>query len=258
MKITSLKIQAWKKNISKAAAIIVERLVGAYAGAEPKERRRLGLLSAFLLLMAAVTLAGSLVLRTIDLPTSWVMLGTSGLLLATYFVNRTRFYKVAMHLAMFVSAIPPITTAFLRPADISLTAEFMWLALPLLVSSLILSVRQTFMITLSYITFMVILASLGFFGYETTAPTIAFLIAISFFVITIANIRAKDQAEIETRLQEQKKVEEALATEATRRRILIEQSSDGIVVLDQNGNVYEANQRFADMLGYSLEEVRHT
>jgi PAS domain S-box-containing protein len=48
----------------------------------------------------------------------------------------------------------------------------------------------------------------------------------------------------------------ALEEEAVRRRILIEQSGDGIVVIDRNGKVYEANQRYADMLGYSAEEVR--
>jgi PAS domain S-box-containing protein len=53
-----------------------------------------------------------------------------------------------------------------------------------------------------------------------------------------------------------KRAEEALASEAIRRRILIEQSRDGIVVLDENGKVYEANRRFAEMLGYSPEEVR--
>ncbi|MHB8068531.1 MAG: PAS domain S-box protein [Desulfobaccales bacterium] len=53
-----------------------------------------------------------------------------------------------------------------------------------------------------------------------------------------------------------KQAEEALAEEAIRRRILVEQSRDGIVVLDQNGKVYEANQRYAEMLGYSAEEVR--
>ena len=49
--------------------------------------------------------------------------------------------------------------------------------------------------------------------------------------------------------------ERALEDEVTRRRILFEQSSDGIVVLDQNGKVYEANKRFTDMLGYSPEEI---
>ena len=55
--------------------------------------------------------------------------------------------------------------------------------------------------------------------------------------------------------EKHKRAEEALVDEATRRRILVEQSSDGIVILDQNGKVYEANQRFAEMLGYSPEET---
>ena len=57
-------------------------------------------------------------------------------------------------------------------------------------------------------------------------------------------------------ITERKQMEEALVNEATRRRILIEQSRDGIVILDNNGKVYEANQRFAEMLGYSHDEVR--
>jgi two-component system cell cycle sensor histidine kinase/response regulator CckA len=53
-----------------------------------------------------------------------------------------------------------------------------------------------------------------------------------------------------------KEAEAALATEAIRRRILVEQSHDGIVVLDQHGRVVEANQRYAQMLGYTMDEVR--
>ncbi|MFA6412402.1 MAG: PAS domain S-box protein [Syntrophales bacterium] len=56
-------------------------------------------------------------------------------------------------------------------------------------------------------------------------------------------------------ITEHKRVEEALKEEVIRRRILVEQSRDGIVVLDQNGKVYEANRRYADLLGYSMEEV---
>jgi PAS domain S-box-containing protein/putative nucleotidyltransferase with HDIG domain len=56
-------------------------------------------------------------------------------------------------------------------------------------------------------------------------------------------------------ITERKRAEEALTNEAIWRRILIEQSRDGIVVLDQNGKVYEANQKFVEMLGYSPEEV---
>jgi PAS domain S-box-containing protein len=52
-----------------------------------------------------------------------------------------------------------------------------------------------------------------------------------------------------------KQAKALLKDEAIRRRILVEQSRDGIVVLDQNGKVFEANQRFANMLGYSMEEI---
>jgi PAS domain S-box-containing protein len=52
-----------------------------------------------------------------------------------------------------------------------------------------------------------------------------------------------------------KRMEKVLEEEAIRRRILIEQSRDGIVVLEGDGGVYEANRAFTDMLGYTPEEV---
>ncbi|MCJ7426354.1 MAG: PAS domain S-box protein [Dehalococcoidales bacterium] len=62
--------------------------------------------------------------------------------------------------------------------------------------------------------------------------------------------------EVARDITERKRAEEALADEATRRRILIDQSLDGIVILDENSKVYEANQKFCEMLGYTPEEVR--
>ena len=62
--------------------------------------------------------------------------------------------------------------------------------------------------------------------------------------------------EINKDITERKKQEQALADELTRRRLLIDQSLDGIVVLDVDAKVYEANQSFAAMLGYTCEEVR--
>ncbi len=54
---------------------------------------------------------------------------------------------------------------------------------------------------------------------------------------------------------EQRRAEEALVAEATRRRVLIDGSRDGIVVLDHSGRAVEANRRFAESLGYTAEEV---
>jgi two-component system, cell cycle sensor histidine kinase and response regulator CckA len=56
-------------------------------------------------------------------------------------------------------------------------------------------------------------------------------------------------------ITERKRAEQALASESIRRHILIEGSRDGIVVLDENGKVFEANPKYAEMLGYSPEEV---
>lgn len=49
--------------------------------------------------------------------------------------------------------------------------------------------------------------------------------------------------------------EKALSDEVMRRRILVEQSIVGIVVIDEKGKVFESNRKFAEMIGYSPEEM---
>lgn len=56
-------------------------------------------------------------------------------------------------------------------------------------------------------------------------------------------------------ITERNKTQAALTDELERSRTLLNSSRDGIVVLNQSHHVIQANQRFADMLGYSLEEV---
>jgi PAS domain S-box-containing protein len=55
-------------------------------------------------------------------------------------------------------------------------------------------------------------------------------------------------------ITERKLIESERAEKAMLRQALVEQSKDGIVVLDQEGGVYEANGRFGEMLGYSPEQ----
>ncbi|MHC1742544.1 MAG: PAS domain S-box protein [Syntrophobacteraceae bacterium] len=56
-------------------------------------------------------------------------------------------------------------------------------------------------------------------------------------------------------ITERKQAENALKEEVIRRRTLMDQSRDGIVIMDQHGKVAEANPAFAAMLGYSMEET---
>jgi PAS domain S-box-containing protein len=57
-------------------------------------------------------------------------------------------------------------------------------------------------------------------------------------------------------ITESKDADIKIAKEILWRRILMEQSRDGIVIIDQDGKVFEANPRYAEMLGYSHEEMQ--
>jgi len=57
-------------------------------------------------------------------------------------------------------------------------------------------------------------------------------------------------------ITERKRAEQVFKDEAVQRRILVDQSRDGIVILDLECRVYEANQRFAAMIGYPIEEAQ--
>lgn len=56
-------------------------------------------------------------------------------------------------------------------------------------------------------------------------------------------------------ITERKKAQRALSDELTRRRILLDQSRDGIVVLDAEGRAVETNRMFARMLGRTPQDV---
>ncbi len=56
-------------------------------------------------------------------------------------------------------------------------------------------------------------------------------------------------------ITERKRLEQDLRNEVERRRLFIEHSRDGIVIIDQEHRVREANPCFAEMLGYTSEEL---
>ncbi|OPX64097.1 MULTISPECIES: PAS domain S-box protein [unclassified Methanoregula] len=94
---------------------------------------------------------------------------------------------------------------------------------------------------------------------------IAALIAVLFVAMSVLLRRqvriktaelARQNKDLQAEIASRRKTEQELADEISRRRILIDQSRDGIVILDQEGKVYEANRRFAEMLGYSREEIQ--
>lgn len=57
--------------------------------------------------------------------------------------------------------------------------------------------------------------------------------------------------------REKRRAASDASEEAVRRRLIFEQAHDGIVILDVNLNIFEANESFARLLGYPLEEIAH-
>ncbi len=55
-------------------------------------------------------------------------------------------------------------------------------------------------------------------------------------------------------MTERLRIEQALESEAARRRILFEQSREGIALFRIDGSLIEHNPAFAEMLGYAPEE----
>ncbi len=55
---------------------------------------------------------------------------------------------------------------------------------------------------------------------------------------------------------QQQIAQQKIMREASRRRTLFEKVHDGVVILNQDGTAYEANPRFASLLGYELQETR--
>lgn len=65
-------------------------------------------------------------------------------------------------------------------------------------------------------------------------------------------MRVQDLEAVEQRLLV---TEQRLQDEVEYRKLLVEENRDGIVIVGPGGEVVEANRRFAEMLGYSREEV---
>ncbi|MBF0525466.1 MAG: PAS domain S-box protein [Deltaproteobacteria bacterium] len=61
--------------------------------------------------------------------------------------------------------------------------------------------------------------------------------------------------QLQEEVKERKQAEESVAALAIRNQTLLQNAGDGIHVLDEQGNVVEANDAFCNMLGYTREEI---
>ncbi|MFH1647791.1 MAG: hypothetical protein ABID71_08935, partial [Chloroflexota bacterium] len=193
--------------------------------AEEKQRRRIRLLAIFLLLFAANTFISAMVLRNTGNSSWTIMLTTSGILAFGYILSRTGFHGLAMALAVSVPAVPILSMVLNSDSYANIPNELHWLAIPLLVSSLLFSRRYMFITTIGYIIVIAIMVP-----FARVSPylgqSLSFMAMIFFFVVAVAAIRHLDQSEAEWELKERRRSEEALRASEDRYRSLIENTSD--------------------------------
>ncbi len=250
------RLRRWNDILFRAAAHIVQRITKPSPGVEPRQRRRIRLLAAFLLLMSLNTLLSSMILRSIGGYTWIVLLVTSSAFILSYAVSRTRYWGAALILAITLPAIPPLAISIFKPPEVSLAAELVWLAMPLMFSSLMLSVRQTVLLALAYMALVAALKISNLIDIQDMAPVMGYISVIAVIVISISVIRTRDQAQIENKLVELEHAEKLLRENNEQLDTVLDSVPCGILVIDEETHIIQdINSYASNLIGTRPEEV---
>jgi PAS domain-containing protein len=247
--------QRIKDNAYRHIYTVLRWIIEPSAIVDEQQRRRVRLLSAFLILLAINTLAGAT--TRLNIESLWPsMMATSVILVGAYVLSRTRYYRLAIVLAVVIPALPIIAMVFFSPNQAKISIELPWLALPLLICSLLLSLRYTIIVGISYIIFLVLIVPFVDAPSKDLGQSLGFIFMIFFLVIAIAGVRQQDQSKIEHQLNERRQAENAMRESGEKLQTMFESIPDGIAVTDLNGVIIDINDSLAKMQGCSKEELR--
>jgi len=244
-----------KVNGFRYASVVLRWIIEPSASVEEKQRRRVRLLSTFLLLITINTLTGAIAVKNAG-NSSWpIMLVTAAILAAGYVLSRTGYHRLATVLAVTVPAFPIFTMALFSLNQANVPVQLPWLALPLLVSSLLLSLRRTMIVAISYIAIIVVLIPFIDAPTANLIQSLAFMFMIFFFVIAVTAVRRHDQSEVERQLTERKQMEEALAASESDKKSILNAISDLVIFQDSSLTTKWANEAAARSIGKSPQDL---
>ncbi len=256
MATSSLCMKRIKGSVFRYALTALRSIVEPSGIGEKKLCRQLRVLSAFLLLMAINTLIGAIVVKNTGSIIWVIMLVTAAILVFGYSLSRTSYYRLATIFAVSVPAVPILAMIIFGINQASIPNELPWLTLPLLVCSLLLSLRYTIIIAISYTAFVALLIPFGDIPAVNLVQSLAFMFMIFFFVIAITAARQQDQYEIENQLTERRQAEEALRESEEKFSKAFRSSPDTIAITTlKDGKFIEINDSFTRITGYTREEV---
>jgi PAS domain S-box-containing protein len=169
-------------------------------------------------------------------------------LLGGYFLARTRWYKIATIILIVALTIPSyyVVIKLPDPAPNQVFAALVWAILPLLLVSLIFSVRAAILI---YTVNIAAILALPFLHSELSFRTIGQ--ALGFFILTslvilivmIEQIKLEDIRQAELRRSQERFYK------------IFHTSPDAISISElENGRIIDINNSFSSMLGYIPDE----
>ena len=181
------------------------------------------------------------------------------LLVVSYFVSRTRWYKVATFVLLVTLSFPSYIVALTVPNPSAgiLNNAFIWVILPLILSSLIYSVRATVIFAVanifsilalplirSELTLPIISGSLGFYSIATV-----FVLTVMIQRNQLENVRQKELLENRNQLAEEAVKRKKFAEQAQRR-------ADQLVMVNEVSRVVSSLQGLDEMLGLIFDQVK--
>ncbi len=248
--------QQLKKTVISGFSAFNRRITEPAGNVEPRQHLRIRLLSAFFILMVLNTLVAALLFRNTGGNIWIVMLAACGVLITGYLISRSKYYRAAIPLAVTIPAVPPIIIAILQPPQISLIAELMWLALPLLAAGLMLTLWQSHLVALSYIIIIIVFAFSGLLDFESLAPLIVFFLVITFFMIAFSALRKQDMVAEEKKLAEGLQFERTLQESEEKFSKAFQASPDSISISSlKDGKFIDVNESYTRTTGYKREEL---
>jgi PAS domain S-box-containing protein len=256
MAIRSPYIRRWEKNVWRVALEGARWITKPAASLEQDLRRRLRLLSAFLLLFTINTIWGSIFLKNAG-DNLWIpMAVTSFFCMIGYGFSRTKYHVVATIIAVSFPSFPSLYAFLFSTNQVYTAATLMWLALPLLVSSLLLSLRFMKIIGIIYLVILIVITPFSKIDSSSLAQIFSFIFMIYFLVIVTAAIRRQGQSEIELQFSERLRIEKIVRESEEKFRSLFEYAKDAVVIADaQTGIIIDINPAGCNLLGLPKEKI---
>ena len=181
------------------------------------------------------------------------------MLLAGYLIARTRWYKIALLILLVVLSFPTYLVAITTsdPTPATLNNAFIWIILPLILSSLFYTTQTTIYFALLNITLMIVLPILrSEMTFSDISGSIGFYTMVAVFIITVMAQRSQLEKDRQQELVESRN---RLSEEAAQRKQLAEQAqrrANQLVMLNEIGSVVSSLQDLEKSLELIFNQIK--